>query len=239
MIEIIPAIDIIDGKCVRLSQGDYEQKKVYNEDPVEVALQLEDHGIRRLHIVDLDGAKSGRLINYRVLKQIASRTSLIIDLGGGVKSDSDLEIAFDSGAQMVVGGSIVVEDPAMFQRWIDQFGGKRIVLGADCRENRVSIRAWTEDTEQEVIPYILHWRKQGVHQVICTDIQKDGMLEGPNIELYKRIREEDPSGFLIASGGVSCLKDIEILQKVPVAGVIIGKALYEGKIQLKDLLQFM
>ncbi|MCL1936949.1 MAG: 1-(5-phosphoribosyl)-5-[(5-phosphoribosylamino)methylideneamino]imidazole-4-carboxamide isomerase [Candidatus Azobacteroides sp.] len=239
MIEIIPAIDIIDGKCVRLSQGDYEQKKVYNEDPLEVAKEMEDHGIRRVHLVDLDGAKSGRLINYMILKKITSRTSLIIDIGGGLKSDIDLEIAFDNGAQMAVGGSIAIENPAIFQRWIDQFGGNRILLGADCREGLISIHGWIEDTKQEVIPYILQWRKQGIQEVICTDIEKDGMLEGPNIDLYKRIREQDPSGHLIASGGVSCLDDIEALEKVSVSGVIIGKAIYEGKISLKDLLQFM
>jgi phosphoribosylformimino-5-aminoimidazole carboxamide ribotide isomerase len=239
MIEIIPAIDIIDGKCVRLSQGNYEQKKVYNEDPLEVAKQLEDHGIRRLHIVDLDGAKSGRIVNYTILRKIASRTSLVIDFGGGVKSDSDLEIAFDNGAQMLVGGSIVVENPTIFQRWINRFGGNRILLAADCREDQVSINAWTKDTGQGVIPFILQWRKLGIHQVICTDIRKDGMLKGPNIELYKRIREQDPFGHLIASGGVSCLNDIELLNEVAISGVIIGKAIYEGKIRLKDLFQFL
>ncbi|MDR0864852.1 MAG: 1-(5-phosphoribosyl)-5-[(5-phosphoribosylamino)methylideneamino]imidazole-4-carboxamide isomerase [Candidatus Symbiothrix sp.] len=238
MIEIIPAIDILDGKCVRLSQGDYEQKIVYNEDPLEVAKLFEDHGISRLHIVDLDGAAANRIINYKVLERISSRTSLIIDFGGGLKSDSDLEIAFDSGAQMVTGGSIAVKNPEIFQRWIDKFGGNHIILGADCRDNKISVAGWTEDTENEIIPFILHWRKQGVNKVICTDIRKDGMLEGPNIELYGQIRDSDPFGYLIASGGISTLQDIELLEESNIRGVIIGKAIYEGKIQLKELLRF-
>ena len=239
MIEIIPAIDIIDGKAVRLSQGDYEQKTIYNEDPLEVAKMFEDHGINRLHIVDLDGAKAHRIINYRVLERIASRTSLIIDFGGGLKSDADLEIAFDSGAKMVTGGSIAIKNPETFQRWIDKFGGNHIILGADCRDNKISVTGWTEDTNEEVIPFILHWRKQGINKIICTDISKDGMLTGPNIELYKQIREQDPYAYLIASGGVSCLKDIELLEEAHIPAVIVGKAIYEGKIQLKELLRFL
>ena len=239
MIEIVPALDIIDGKCVRLSQGDYEQKKVYNENPLEVAKMFEDHGIRRLHVVDLDGAKAHRIINYKTLELIASRTSLIIDFGGGLKSDSDLEIAFDNGAGMVTGGSIAVKNPEIFQRWIDKFGASHIILGADCRNNKVSVTGWTEDTDNEVIPFILHWRKQGINKVICTDISKDGMLEGPSVELYKQIKEQDPLGYLIASGGVSSIKDVELLETAKIPSVIIGKAIYEGRIQLKDLLQFI
>ncbi|MDR0427121.1 MAG: 1-(5-phosphoribosyl)-5-[(5-phosphoribosylamino)methylideneamino]imidazole-4-carboxamide isomerase [Dysgonamonadaceae bacterium] len=239
MIEIISAIDIIDGKAVRLSQGNYNQKKIYNEDPLEVAKMLENHGIRRLHIVDLDGAKAHRIINYRILERIASRTSLIIDFGGGLKSDSDLEIAFENGAQMITGGSIAIKNPEIFQRWIDKYGANRIILGADCRNRKISVAGWTEDTEEELIPFIAHWRKRGISKVICTDISKDGMLAGPNIELYKEIRTFDPELYLIGSGGVSELQDIENLEKAHIPAIIIGKAIYEGKIQLKDLIRFV
>jgi phosphoribosylformimino-5-aminoimidazole carboxamide ribotide isomerase len=238
MIEIIPAIDILDGKCVRLSQGDYSQKTVYNEDPLEVAKQFEDHGLRRLHVVDLDGAKANRILNYRVLERIASHTSLVIDFGGGLKSDYDLQIAFDSGAQMVTGGSIAVKNPEVFQRWIDKFGGNAIVLGADCRDNRVAVCGWTEDTEEEIFSFIAQWHKQGITKVICTDISKDGMLEGPNVELYRKIRAQNPAIHLIASGGVGCIKDVDRLEEAGIPGVIIGKAIYEGRIQLKDLLTY-
>jgi len=235
MIEIIPAIDILDGKCVRLSQGDYDQIKVYNEDPLEVAKQFEDYGLHRLHLVDLDGAKKGTVINYRVLERIASRTSLIIDFGGGLKSDYDLQIAFDSGAKMVTGGSIAVKNPEIFQRWIDKFGGKSIILGADCRNNRIAVCGWTENTEEDIFTFIEKWRKQGISKVICTDIAKDGMMEGPNVELYRKIKEQDPEIHLIASGGIGCLNDIDRLEKEYISGVIIGKAIYEGKIELKEL----
>jgi phosphoribosylformimino-5-aminoimidazole carboxamide ribotide isomerase len=239
MIEIIPALDILNGKAVRLSQGDYKQKTVYNEDPLEIAKMFEYHGIHRLHVVDLDGAKANRIVNYKVLDKIASRTSLVIDFGGGLKSDSDLEIAFDSGATMVTGGSIAVKEPEIFQRWIDKFGNQSIILGADCRENKISVSGWTEDTEQDVIPFILYWRKQGINKVICTDINKDGMLEGPSIALYKRIKEQDVAGYLIASGGISSIRDIERLEKMHIPAVIIGKAIYEGRISLKNLLPFI
>lgn len=239
MIEIIPAIDIIEGKAVRLSQGDYERKKVYNEDPLEVAKMFEDHGINRLHIVDLDGAKANRIINYRVLERIASRTSLIIDFGGGLKSDSDLDIAFDSGAAMVTGGSIAVKNPEIFQRWIDKFGAEHIILGADCKDKKIAVTGWTETTNEEVIPFIEKWRRQGILKVICTDIGRDGMLTGPDIDLYKEIKEVDPGNYLIASGGISCTEDIERLEEAHIPGVIIGKAIYEGKIRLKDLAGFM
>ncbi|MDR0613135.1 MAG: 1-(5-phosphoribosyl)-5-[(5-phosphoribosylamino)methylideneamino]imidazole-4-carboxamide isomerase [Dysgonamonadaceae bacterium] len=239
MIEIIPAIDIIEGKAVRLSQGNYEQKKVYNEDPLEVAEMFEDYGINRLHVVDLDGAKAGRIINYRVLEKIASRTSLIIDFGGGLKSDSDLDIAFESGAAMVTGGSIAVKKPEIFQRWIDRFGAEHIILGADCKDKKIAVAGWTETTSEEVIPFIEKWRRQGILKVICTDIGRDGMLTGPNIELYKEIKEVDPGNCLIASGGISCIEDIERLEEAHISGVIIGKAIYEGKIGLKDLARFV
>ena len=235
MIEIIPAIDIIDGKCVRLSQGDYDRKTVYNEDPLEVAKQFEDHGLHRLHLIDLDGAKANRVINYRVLERISSRTSLIIDFGGGIKSDYDLQIAFDSGAAMVTGGSIAVNNPEMFQQWINKFGRNAIILGADCRDNRIAISGWTEDTEEDIFSFIENWRKQGILKVICTDIGKDGMLDGPNVALYRKIREQDPAIHIIASGGISCMEDIDRLEEANISGVIIGKAIYEGRIDLKEL----
>ena len=235
MIEIIPAIDILDGKCVRLSQGDYGQKKVYNEDPLEVAKRFEDHGLCRLHLVDLDGAKANRIINYRVLEKIASRTSLIIDFGGGLKSDDDLQIAFNSGAKMVTGGSIAVKNPEIFQTWIDKFGRESIILGADCRNNRIAVSGWTENTEEDVFLFIDKWQKQGISKVICTDISKDGMLEGPNVELYRKIREQNPDIHLIASGGIGCMDDIKQLEEANIPGVIIGKAIYEGRISLKEL----
>ncbi|MDR0733384.1 MAG: 1-(5-phosphoribosyl)-5-[(5-phosphoribosylamino)methylideneamino]imidazole-4-carboxamide isomerase [Dysgonamonadaceae bacterium] len=235
MIEIIPAIDIMGGKAVRLSQGDYDRKKVYNEDPLEVAKMFESHGITRLHIVDLDGAKAGRIINYRILETIASRTALVIDFGGGLKSDADLEIAFNSGAAMVTGGSIAVKNPEVFQRWIDKFGAEHIILGADCRDKKIAVAGWTETTDEAVIPFIEKWRRQGILKVICTDIGRDGMLTGPNIELYREIKEADTGNYLIASGGIGCLDDIKRLDEAHISGVIVGKAIYEGKINLNDL----
>ena len=235
MIEIIPAIDIIDGKCVRLSQGDYNQKKVYNEDPLEVAKLFEDYGIRRLHLVDLDGAKANRIINYNVLERIASSTYLIIDFGGGLKSDKDLQIAFDSGATMVTGGSIAIKNPDIFKSWIDKYGNESIILGADCRDNRIAVSGWAESTEEDIFSYIADWRKQGIVKIICTDISKDGMLEGTNVELYRKIKENDPEIYLIASGGISCMNDIDLLEEANIPGVILGKAIYEGKINIKEL----
>ena len=239
MIEIIPAIDILEGKAVRLSQGDYAQKKVYSEDPLEIAKMFEDHGFNRLHIVDLDGAKANQIINYKALERIAYRTSLIIDFGGGLKSDADLEIAFDNGATMVIGGSIAVKKPEIFERWVDWFGAKHIILGADCKDKKIAITGWTETTGEEVIPFIEKWRRQGIQKVICTDISRDGMLTGPNISLYKEIKETDPEIHLIASGGISSIDDIERLEEAHIPSVIIGKAIYEGKIQLKDLMKFV
>jgi phosphoribosylformimino-5-aminoimidazole carboxamide ribotide isomerase len=239
MIEIIPAMDILDGQCVRLSQGDYGRKTVYNENPVEVAKMFEAHGVRRLHVVDLDGAKAHRIINYRVLEQIASHTSLRIDFGGGLKTEADLEIAFESGARMVTGGSVAVKNPALFQRWITQFGSQSIILGADCRDRKIAVSGWLEETDEEVLPVIERWRKQGITQVICTDIARDGMLDGANCELYQEIRANDPAIHLIASGGVGSLRDIERLEAAHIPGVIVGKALYEGRITFKQLSGFL
>lgn len=238
MIKIVPAIDMIDGKCVRLTQGNYDAKKIYNEDPVEVAKEFEDYGIRRLHVVDLDGAKAGRIINYRTLERIASRTSLIIDFGGGVKSEEDLVIAFESGAQMVTGGSIAVNNPDEFTRWIDKYGSDRIILGADAKDKKIAIGGWEETTSMDLIPFIKDYHEKGIVSVICTDISKDGMLQGPSIDLYKEIVDNVPYIKLIASGGVSCIADIELLQEMGIPSVIVGKAIYEGNIKLKDLIPF-
>lgn len=239
MIELIPAIDLIDGKCVRLTQGDYDTQKVYNEDPVEVAKMFEDHGIRRLHMVDLDGARAGRIINYRTLERVANRTALVIDFGGGLKQDGDLEIAFDSGAQMVTGGSIAVKQPEQFAAWIQRFGSERILLGADAKDRKIAVSGWQEHTDLELIPFIEGYHHKDITKAICTDIGRDGMLQGPAVELYQEIRQAIPDLYLIASGGVGSVADIERLAEAGIPAVIFGKALYEGRIQLKDLLRFM
>lgn len=239
MIELIPAIDMIEGKCVRLTQGDYATRKVYNEDPLEVAKAFEDAGIRRLHVVDLDGAKAGHIVNYRVLEKLAGHTSLVIDFGGGLKQTKDVEIAFDCGAQMVTGGSIAVKDPETFTAWIARFGSERIILGADAKDRRIAISGWEEATDAELLPFIQKYREQGIEKVICTDISRDGMLEGPAVDLYKEILEAVPEIYLIASGGVSSIADIEKLAEANIPAVIFGKALYEGRITLKELERFV
>lgn len=239
MIEIIPAIDIIDGKCVRLSQGDYEQKKVYNENPLEVAKMFEGVGVRRLHLVDLDGAKAQHIVNYKVLESITNSTSLVVDFGGGLKSDDDLRIAFECGARMVTGGSIAVKNPTVFRSWIEKFGSEKIILGADVKDEKIAVGGWLETTQTDLIPFVQDYHKAGVNKVICTDISKDGMLQGPSIELYKKILAEIPSLYLIASGGVSSMADIEQLQEAGVPAVITGKAIYEGKIKMADLEKFL
>lgn len=237
MIELIPAIDIIEGKCVRLTQGDYNTKKIYNEDPLEVAKMFEDHGIRRLHVVDLDGARMGRIINYRVLERLASRTALVIDFGGGLKQDADLEIAFESGARMVTGGSIAVKNPDVFTSWIERYGSERIILGADAKDRKIAISGWEEDTDKELIPFIEAYHRKGIQKVITTDISRDGMLQGPAVDLYKEIREA-VEVYVIASGGVSSVEDIERLEEAKIPAVIFGKAIYEGRIRLNELLRF-
>jgi len=238
MIEIIPAIDIIEGKCVRLTKGDYDTKKIYNEDPLEVAREFEDHGIRRLHVVDLDGAKAGHIINYRTLEKIAGKTDLVIDFGGGLKTTEDLRIAFESGAQMVTGGSIAVKNPGEFSSWITKYGAEKIILGADAKDKKIAVSGWQEDTTEELIPFVKKYRDKGIEKVICTDISKDGMLEGPSVELYKEMIAEIPGLYLIASGGVSNIKDIEELREAGIPAVIFGKAIYEGRISLKELERF-
>lgn len=239
MIELIPAIDIIDGKCVRLSQGDYSSKKVYNENPVEVAKELEDHGIRRLHVVDLDGAASHHVVNYRVLEQITARTSLVVDFGGGVKSDEDLQIAFESGAQMVTGGSIAVKNPELFCHWLSCYGAEKIILGADVKDHKIAVNGWKDESVCELFPFLKDYVNKGIRKAICTDISCDGMLQGPSITLYKEILEQHPELHLIASGGVSCADDIRELEAAGVPAVIFGKALYEGCITFKELESFI
>jgi len=235
VIEIIPAIDLIDGKCVRLSQGDYEQKIVYNENPVEVAKMFADAGIRRLHLVDLDGAKAHHIVNHRVLERITSSTGLIVDFGGGLKSDDDLRIAFECGASMITGGSIAVKNPDIFTSWIIRFGGDKIILGADVKDEKIAVGGWIETTEFDLLPFIENYKKLGINKVICTDISKDGMLQGTAIELYKKILVAQPDLYLIASGGVSSMTDVELLHEAGIPAVIIGKAIYEGRIKLKEL----
>ena len=239
MIQLIPDIDIIDGKCVRLSQGDYEKKKVYSEDPVEVALQLEAHGIRRLHVVDLDGAASHHIVNYHTLHAIATRTGLTIDFGGGVKSDEDLEIAFENGAQMVTGGSIAVTNPLRFLGWVERFGPEKIILGADVKNRRIAVNGWKEETARPLMPFLQEYVERGIKQVICTDICCDGMLQGPSVALYREILAQHPDLLLVASGGVSGMNDIRVLHEAGVPAVIFGKALYEGCITLKEIEQFI
>ena len=235
MIEIIPAIDLIDGKCVRLSQGDYSQKIVYNENPLEVAKMFAEAGIRRLHLVDLDGAKAHHIVNHKVLEIITSSTDLVVDFGGGLKSDDDLRIAFECGAGMVTGGSIAVKDPDIFTSWITKFGGEKIILGADVKDEKIAVGGWLETTDLDLLPFIKNYTEQGIGKVICTDISKDGMLQGPAIELYKKMLASQPDLYLIASGGVSSIKDVEQLQEALLPAVIIGKAIYEGRIKLKEL----
>ena len=239
MIELIPAIDIIDGKCVRLSQGDYDTKKIYNENPLEVAKEFEANGIQRLHVVDLDGAKSSHVVNYKVLDAIAGHTSLTIDFGGGIKTDEDLVIAFENGAHMVTLGSVAVKKPELFKKWLHQYGAEKIILGADVKDNRISVSGWLEEGPQELMPFLTNYTQEGVSKVLCTDISRDGMLQGPSIELYKQVMQRFPTMHLIACGGVSGVDDIIRLDDAGIPAVVFGKALYEGRITMKDLKRFM
>jgi phosphoribosylformimino-5-aminoimidazole carboxamide ribotide isomerase len=232
---IIPAIDIIDGKCVRLTQGDYSQKKIYNEDPLEVAKQFEDAGLIRLHLVDLDGAKAGAVKNWKVLETIAGKTSLIIDFGGGITTDKDVKIVFDSGAKLATAGSIAVKNDQEFIKWLIQFGAENFLLGADVKNEKIAIHGWQETSDINVYDFIEKYIQQGVRQVFCTDISKDGKLEGPAIDLYRNIIEKFPDLLFIASGGVSSIKDIEELEKIGCHGAIVGKAIYEKRININDL----
>ena len=232
---IIPAIDIIDGKCVRLTKGDYNTKKVYNEDPLEVAKSFEDAGIRHLHLVDLDGAKASHIVNYNVLETIASKTDLKVDFGGGLKSNEDLRIAFESGADQITGGSIAVKDSELFETWIRTYGSERIILGADAKNGKIATSGWLESSELDVIPFIATYKAKGISYVICTDISKDGMLQGPSFSLYEAILKKNPNIKLIASGGISKFEELPQLEDLGCEGVIIGKAIYENRISLKEL----
>jgi phosphoribosylformimino-5-aminoimidazole carboxamide ribotide isomerase len=237
-INIIPAIDIIEGKCVRLSQGDYNQKKTYSEDPLGMAKSFEDHGIEHLHLVDLDGAKSSKVVNWKVLESIANNTNLKIDFGGGVKSDEDIKMVFESGANQITAGSIAVKSPEKVFEWISIYGAERIILGADVRNKKIAINGWKEESELELIPFLDMFTNRGIEHVICTDISKDGMMEGSSIELYREIMERFNNVKLIASGGVSSMQEVEELQGLNLHGAIIGKAIYEGQISLNEIADF-
>lgn len=234
-IELIPAIDIIDGKCVRLTKGDYDQKKVYNENPVEVAQHFESLGFKRLHVVDLDGAKSKHIVNDDVLRAITAATSLVVDFGGGIKTEEDIEKAFDAGAAMVTVGSIAVTNPQLFLNWIEQYGAERLILGADVRNGKISINGWKEDSSEDLLPFLKQYTDKGVRNVLCTEISKDGTLQGPAIDLYQQIMKAYPDMHLIASGGVSCNDDIRVLETADIPAVVFGKAFYEGKIKVEEL----
>lgn len=235
MIELIPAIDLIDGKCVRLTKGDYDSKKVYNEDPVAQAREFEKLGFKRLHVVDLDGAKSKHVVNDAVLKAVTEATDLVVDFGGGIKTEEDIQKAFDAGAAMVTVGSVAVTHPELFLSWLDKFGADRIILGADVRNGKVSINGWKEDSSEDLLPFLKTYVAHGVKNVLCTEISKDGTLAGPAIDLYKRIMAEYPQLHLIASGGVSCTDDITVLEAAGIPAVVFGKAYYEGRIDLGQL----
>ena len=235
MIELIPAIDIINGQCVRLTKGDYDQKTVYHDSPAEVAHEFEQLGFQRLHVVDLDGAKSKHIVNSEVLRHITTDTRLTVDFGGGIKTDNDIEKAFEAGASMVTVGSIAVTQPDLFLGWLDKYGNDRMILGADVRNGKISINGWKEDSTEDLLPFLKKYIDHGVKNVLCTEISKDGTLQGPAIELYKQVMAEYPQLHLIASGGVSSIDDIKALDTAGIPAVVFGKAIYEGKINLKEL----
>lgn len=235
MIELIPAIDLIEGKCVRLTKGDYDSKKIYNEDPIQQAKEFEALGFKRLHVVDLDGAKSHHVVNDAVLRGITESTNLKVDFGGGIKTEEDIRKVFDAGAAMVTVGSIAVTHPELFITWLKEFGADRMILGADVRNGKISINGWKEDSSEDLLPFLKMYVEQGVKNVLCTEISKDGTLAGPALDLYKRIMKEYPQMHLIASGGVSCNQDIISLNEAGIPAVVFGKAYYEGKIQVESL----
>ena len=236
MIELIPAIDIINGQCVRLTKGDYDQKTVYRDSPAEVAKEFEALGFQRLHVVDLDGAKSKHIVNDQMLSDITTKTQLTVDFGGGIKTDEDIEKAFAAGAQMVTVGSIAVTQPDLFIGWLKKYGAEHMILGADVRNGKISINGWKEDSEEDLLPFLKKYIDAGVKTVLCTEISKDGTLQGPAIDLYKKVMNEYPQLHLIASGGVSCIDDIKALEAAGIPAVVFGKAIYEGKIDLKELM---
>jgi phosphoribosylformimino-5-aminoimidazole carboxamide ribotide isomerase len=233
--EIIPAIDIIEGKCVRLTQGDYSQKKIYNENPLEVAKEFEDAGLKRLHLVDLDGAKAGQVKNWKVLEAVAGKTSLVIDFGGGVKAEKDVQIIFESGGAMVTIGSMAVKDEETFVSWLKKYGAEKFLLGADVKDEKIAVHGWLETSDVWIYDFIQKYIENGVQQIFCTDVAKDGALQGPSMELYKTIIQKFPELHFIASGGVSNIEDVYQLEEINCKGVIIGKAIYEGRISLKEL----
>jgi phosphoribosylformimino-5-aminoimidazole carboxamide ribotide isomerase len=239
MLKIIPAIDLIDGKCVRLTQGDYQQKKVYNENPLEVAKEFEAHGIKFLHLVDLDGAKSSGIVNWKVLNQISTQTKLKIDFGGGIKSDKDLEIAFENGANQLNIGSIAVKNKELFLSWLQKYGSEKIILSADVRNEEIAVSGWQENSGINLFTFLEEYINKGIQHVVCTDVSKDGTLQGTAIDLYRKILKQFPEIKLIASGGISSIKDVEELTETATSGVIIGKAIYEKKIGLNDLKKFL
>ncbi len=238
MIELIPAIDIIEGKCVRLVQGQYQQKKTYSDQPLQVARHFAGLGVRRLHLVDLDGAKAGKLVNLDILKSIAEDTSLVIDFGGGIKSDEDIQSVFDAGAAMITAGSIAVKDQAKVEKWLAEYGPEKIILGADTRDGKISINAWQEDTSLEIIDFVQGYMDLGITRLICTDIARDGMLGGTALDLYKALKDRFPTLKIIASGGVSGMEDIRELEQAGIDGVIFGKAFYEGNITSQEIMEF-
>ena len=233
--EIIPAIDIIDGKCVRLTEGDYAQKTIYNESPLEIAKSFADAGVKRLHLVDLDGAKAGKVTNWKVLESIASNTSLIIDFGGGIKTETDLKLVYESGASLATIGSLAVKDPDLFASWIAQYGADKLLMGADVKGEYIAIGGWLQVSEETIIQFIEKYIEKGIKQLFCTDISKDGKLEGPSLELYTKIVRQFPDLHFIASGGVSSMDDINALREIGCKGVIVGKAIYEGRIKIEEL----
>ena len=236
--QLIPAIDIIEGKCVRLTEGDYAQKIIYNEDPLEVAKTFEGIGLKRLHLVDLDGAKAGEVVNWKVLEKIANKTGLTIDFGGGIKTEVTLKTVLNTGATFATIGSLAVKSPLVFEEWLSRFGAQTFLLGADVYEEKIAIGGWIEKTNIDIIAFVQSYMDKGVSQIFCTDIQKDGKLQGPSIELYKKIIKQFPTLQLIASGGVSQLLDLEALRTIVCSGAIVGKAIYENKISLKQLSDF-
>lgn len=238
MIDIIPAIDIIEGQLVRLQQGDYNVKTVYSQNPLDIAKQFEDVGIKRLHVVDLDGAKANHIVNYKTLETLATQTNLVIDFGGGIKSDEDVRIAFESGAEFITGGSIAVHRPAMFLSWIEKYGSEHIILGADIKDGYIAVSGWTESSDAKWQSFISSYVNRGVRRVISTDISRDGMMNGPAVELYKDMMEQFPDLHVTASGGVSCMNDVKQLDAAGVPSVIVGKAIYEGRITLNDLVEY-
>jgi phosphoribosylformimino-5-aminoimidazole carboxamide ribotide isomerase len=239
MINVIPAIDILEGKCVRLEQGDYNLKKVYDQDPLTAARRFEDNGVKRIHVVDLDGARDNHVVNYTTLERITSKTSLIVDFGGGIKSDCDLKLVFESGAKLAVIGSIAVTDRDLFQDWLFAYGPEKIILAADIRDGKIAVSGWTELTELNLIEFLEYYKCMGIKHVLCTDISKDGLMQGSSVDLYRAMVTEFPLMNIIASGGISSVEEINKLNDAGVSGAIIGKALYEGLIKLEELKAFL